>query len=251
MVIKKTQQKKLKEEIKIDIESKEESKNIISEKTKMADVILSNNKLMFVLPRFGLKFGMGEKNVKELCEEADVPSSLFLLVCNVYSDPEYKPSQAALHSFDLADLLVYLHNSHSDYLDVRIPAVQRKIMKLAELCGNKGTVLIKFFDEYIREVKKHFSYEESKVFPYIEKLLTNGKQKDFNIATYQKNHTDIEDKLTELKNILIKYVPQVSLEVHREALLDLFLFEDDLDRHSLIENRIVVPLVSEIENTTK
>ena len=52
MVIKKTQQKKLKEEIKIDIESKEESKNIISEKTKMADVILSNNKLMFVLPRF-------------------------------------------------------------------------------------------------------------------------------------------------------------------------------------------------------
>lgn len=224
---------------------------VFNEKMKMAELLLVNNRLMFVLPRFGIEFGFGEKSVAEVCSEHDISVQLFLLICNVYTHSTFLPSEDSLHSFDLSDLLVYLHNSHNDYLKTLIPSLKRKVMLVANGCGAKGLVLRRFFDEYINEVMKHFSYEEKTVFPYIEKLLTEGKQKGFNIAVYEKNHTDIEDKLTELKNILIKYVPQVSLAEQREALLDLFLFEDDLDHHSLIENRIVVPLVSEIEKTRK
>ena len=53
--------------------------------------------------------------------------------------------------------------------------------------------------------------------------------------------------MTELKNILIKYVPEISLGAQRDALRELFLFEDDLNRHSLIENHILVPIVTELE----
>lgn len=229
----------------------EDNSVLFTEKLKVSDLVLSNNRLLFVFPRFGFKLGMGDMSVKEMCQKHNVSLPLFLLICNIYTNFSFFPTIESLHSFDLSDLLGYLHNSHDDYINNRIPALKRKIMFVANSCGSKGEILKSFFEQYIKEVLKHFSYEEKKVFPYVEKLLSCGLQSDFNIAKYEKNHTDIEDKLVDLKNILIKYVAEADFELVRETLIDLYLFEDDLERHSLIENKIVVPLVSEIENSKK
>lgn len=220
---------------------------LFSEKMKLADMMLASSKLLYVFPRFGIKLGFGEKSVSDICSELDISLPLFLQVCNVYTNPDYLPEIEELSRIKMHDLIAYLRNSHSDYLKLRIANLRAKILKVVAGCGKNGTMLLKFFDGYVNEVVKHFSYEEKIVFPYVEKLVEQGPQSEYNIGIYEKNHTDIEEKLDDLKNILIKYVPEADFSEQREVLRELFLFEEDLNRHSLIEDRILVPLVLELE----
>jgi len=51
-----------------------------------------------------------------------------------------------------------------------------------------------------------------------------------------------------LKNIIIKYLPQdCTIEKCRDILLNLFMFEYDLSKHTLLEDKILVSLVEYIE----
>ena len=234
-----------------DIDADFRHRYMFNEKMKLADMLIASPKLLYVFPRFGIKLGFGEKSVKEICAELDLSTHLFLLVCNVYTYETFIPDMDDLQTFDLSDLLVYLHRSHKDYQKEQIKNLKKIVWKVAKGCGANGQILRRFFDEYIQEVVHHFEYEEQTVFPYVEKLLTQGTQKGFKIKEYEKNHSNIEEKLSELKNILIKYVREISLNDQRQALLQLVLFEDDLNRHALIEDRILVPLVTEFENKHK
>jgi regulator of cell morphogenesis and NO signaling len=62
----------------------------------------------------------------------------------------------------------------------------------------------------------------------------------------------VEEKLNDLKNLIIKYIPpEYDENVCNEFLLTLALFEKDLEDHARIENKILTPLVLEIEKNPK
>ena len=223
---------------------------LFSERMKLADLVHSDYKLLFVLPRFGIRLGFGEKSVREVCAEKGIPTPFFLLVCNVYTFDEYLPRNAELSSFGIDALLAYLKNSHRDYLNERLPALRRDVLEVVGRCDTRpGRTLEHFFEDYLAEVVNHFRYEEEEVFPYVESLasgrpVSNG----YTIEQFERNHTNIEEKLADLKNILIKYLPETCpSEKQNRALRDLFLLEDDLNKHTLIENKILVPVVMKLE----
>ena len=67
---------------------------------------------------------------------------------------------------------------------------------------------------------------------------------------YEEEHTDVDEKLYDLKNILIKYVRGDSLNaVYQEVIFELFRLEKDIQDHTRIENNILLPLVEEMEDT--
>ena len=58
------------------------------------------------------------------------------------------------------------------------------------------------------------------------------------------------EKLNDLKNIIIKYLPEeYSSPLRFEILKDIYDIEKDLQKHSLIENRLLVSLVQKIEKS--
>lgn len=216
----------------------------------MADLIHANYRLLFVLPRFGIRLGFGEKSIGDICRTHQISVSLFLLVCHIYTFDDFLPSPNELDSFTAEDLTGYLHQSHLDYLHGQIPEIRRQVLALAACCeAPGGKILERFFDDYSREVHSHFNYEETVVFPYIH-TLSEGRPSDegYSIGQFEENHSNIEEKLGDLKNILIKYLSDsFPDEPRNRLLLDLFLLEDDLNKHSLIEDRILVPLVEQLE----
>jgi len=71
----------------------------------------------------------------------------------------------------------------------------------------------------------------------------------YSAKEYQEHHSDIEDKLNDLKNLLIKYLPYKDDQIlRRKLILKLFDLENDLNIHSQIEELILIPLVSEMES---
>ena len=108
--------------------------------------------------------------------------------------------------------------------------------------------MLGFFDQYAREVAQHLDYEENTVFPYIRSLSQGRKSPQYDISVFEKNHTDIEGKLSDLSSILIKYLtPSGDGSQENEILLDLYLLGEDIARHTLIEDKILVPLAGELE----
>ena len=227
-------------------------KKPFSKDTKFAELLTDDRRLLQLLPRFGIGLGFGDRNVDQVCQMNQVNTDLFLMICEIYSDNNYKPGQNDLQHIDMGDLLSYLKASHQYYLDERFPHIEEHLQRIIEACGQKyGPMLSHFYDEYKQEVMRHIKYyEEEVVFPYIEALL-NGKRTDsYKIDEFEHNHTNIQDTLDDMMNILLKYLPGDILPKERiEISYDIMELSDDLNRHSIIEERILIPNVESLENT--
>jgi regulator of cell morphogenesis and NO signaling len=220
---------------------------------KLADLLLTNYRLLDVFPRFELGLGFGESTVKQMCDKKGLSTSLFLLVCNLHTFDDYTPDANELKQLSLSDLMSYLRNSHKNYIENRMPKIIDRIFELIDCCQVKnGKMLIGFCEKYRQEVISHFNYEEQVVFPYITALLKGEKTDNYKIKEYERNHSDLDAALSDLKNILLKYLPaEFSIEIYRNVLIDLFLFEEDLSKHTLLEDRILVSLVEQIESSSR
>lgn len=75
-------------------------------------------------------------------------------------------------------------------------------------------------------------------------------QGTYSVTDYREHHSDIEEKLTDLKNLLIKYLPiRDDQQLRRRLLFNLFELEFDLAIHSEIEENMLIPLVEHMEKT--
>lgn len=223
--------------------------NIFSENTKMSELVISNPKLMLTLSRFGIELGFGDQSVKEVCKKSDVNSTFFLLICNLYTNPDFVPSDDDINSVDLKTIISYLSVSHTYYVEERLPHIEHHLNRIIEACPEKfAHTLQRFFEEYKKEVANHFNYEESVVFPYIKSLSDKSFDKCFTINEFKSNHSNIEDKLDDLMNILIKYLPANIFPKERiEISLDIMELSSDLNCHTLVEERVLVPFVELLE----
>ncbi len=218
---------------------------VFDDNTKMADIVLANERLLYVLPYFGIELGFGEKTIKQVCADKGISLPLLQVVCNLYTSDDFTPSVAELRQIPIDGIVRYLRASHKDYIEVRIPHLINALLGLT-LEGGDG-MLASFCEKYHQEVLEHFQYEEDVVFPFIEKLL-EGEKPNYKISEYETNHSDIDASLEDLKNLLVKFLSKkCPFEQCRSVLLELFMFEYDLRQHTEIENRILIPLVENID----
>lgn len=220
---------------------------LFSGTSKMADVILRDYRLLTLLPRFDIHLGFGEKTLSEVCAKYNVNEHFFLLICNIHTFDDYVPDSDDLVGVDIESMLKYLKKSHDYYIGNRISSIEQKLIAMTDCYPHYYNIIDKFFSEYKQEVLNHFDYEEVDVFPNIT-ALSKGEKIDFHIAQYEENHDNIDDKLSDLKNIIIKYLPEdCPTEERNDILSDIFLFEEDLTKHTRIEDKVLIPYVREIE----
>lgn len=224
-------------------------KNIFSENMKMADLVLGNSKILLMFPRFGMDLGFGDHSIAEVCAMNNVSAPFFLMICNVYCNNDYTPSPDDIAAVDLKALVNYLLESHKYYLNERLPHIEEHLDHIIKACNPKyGNMLRRFFEEYKNEVVDHFVYEEQNVFPYLQQIVNQNVKTDYKIRVFHENHTNIEDKLSDLMNILVKYLPADVFPKERiEIALDINELSADLMSHALIEERILIPFVESLE----
>ena len=100
------------------------------ERSKLADLIAANYNLILMLPRFGISLGFGDKSVREICENHNVPTDFFLFICSIYSSHSFIPSREMITTMDMRFLLPYLLSSHRYYKERRLPHIEKIFMLL-------------------------------------------------------------------------------------------------------------------------
>lgn len=222
------------------------------ETDKMSDLICENYPMVLVMSRFGIDLGFGEKNIKDVCRQNEVDCCTFLTVVNFLSEEISGTINEINNCLSLGSLITYLHNAHDYFLNFRLPHIRRKLTEAITGCpGDIAFAITKFFDDYVYEVHKHMSYEEKIVFPYVLNLLEGMKDTKYNISIFRKRHDQIEMKIVELKNILLKYYPGPDNYLLNSVLFDIFATEQDLASHNRVEDYLFVPAVLAIEKTIK
>ena len=170
---------------------------------KMSDLVEINYRLLTVLSRLGMLAGFGEKTVAQVCTETGIDAGAFILICEMYSYQGYMPTDEALKSADPLSVLRYLHISHSFYIEDGFKALEQLMDALVAPCADsQKKIILDFLNGYRSEVEKHFEYEETVFFPYVESVVKGCHSRDYSVSTFEENHSNIEEKLSDLKNIV-------------------------------------------------
>jgi regulator of cell morphogenesis and NO signaling len=215
---------------------------------KMRDLVKDNSTLILVMGRFGISLGFGDKSVRDVCRIQNVNENTFLEVVNFVSDREYN-----YKSISLPSLIGYLKKAHEYFLDFNLPNIRRKLIESIDCSGTNDIALliVKFYDEYVTEVRKHMEYENEVVFSYVEQLSQGFLNRSFSISNFAGKHSPISNKLKELKDIIIRYYPEKNNYLLNSVLLDILLCEQDLTSHCMIEDLLFVPAVRLLEQQIK
>ena len=212
---------------------------------RMCDLVCDRYSVLQVMSRFGIALGFGDKTIAEVCTDNKVDTATFLAVVNLLMN--FGNGEELAAEVSVRALTDYLHNSHGYFLDFRLPAIRRKLIEAVD-CSQSDVsfAIMRFFDEYAAEVQRHMAYEEQTVFPYVESLLAGEKNTTYSMEIFRRQHDQVDAKLRELKNIIIKYYPSGSTNELNGVLFDIFTCEQELASHNAVEDDIFVPAVERL-----
>jgi regulator of cell morphogenesis and NO signaling len=218
---------------------------------KMISLIRDNYDLLQALGSFGISLGFGDKTVKDTCEDNQVDTYTFLAVVNFtingYGDFEGD------EQLDVRTLLHYLDASHKYYLDFQLPFIRQELQDSLNPEDSLARLILRFYDEYAHEIRRHMMYEQRTLFPYVQALIDGKAPMEYSIETFSKHHKEADKKLRELKLLIIKYLPSDGLHNNKltATLHDIYANEEWLRQHAQVEDHIFVPAIRRLERSTK
>ena len=221
---------------------------LFTEEDSMLDLVVEDFNILPVLSRFNVPLGFGHQSIKEICEENDIDVRIFLRIVNYILRGTISDERNSID--DARGIVEFLHNSHEYFLNYKFPHIRQNLVNALDLNHSEiNPAIVNFFDGYVEEVKNHFQYEENHLFPYIRNYGAPTTA-NYNIDTFSKQHDKVADKLSDLKNIILRYYKTSMPNKMYDALVDIFNCEEDLDTHTDIEDNILVPMMREIEKNS-
>ena len=218
---------------------------------KMISLIRDNYDLLQMLGSFGISLGFGDKTVKETCESNKVDTYTFLAVVN-FTINGYGEFEAD-EQLSVPTLLHYLEACHSYFLDFQLPYIRRELEESLDERDSLAKLILRFYDEYAHEIRRHMKYEQKTLFPFVQSLIEGRPANDYNVETFSKHHGATDKKLRELKLLIIKYLPQDGQHNNQltATLHDIYENEVWLRQHAMVEDNIFVPAIRRLEQLTK
>lgn len=226
--------------------SKRTHRHVFTTHDNLIDLVEEDFNILPILSRCSIPLGFGNKTIGEVCIDAGINADIFLLIVNyILSGTRAYEATSPDAAVGIVD---FLHNSHDYFLEYKLPHIrQNLISSLDPAHSDINPAIVSFFDNYVMQVKAHFDYEEITVWPYI-RSLAHGTAPAYSIDTFRKHHEEISEKLNDLKNIILRYYSTSMPDKMYDVLVDIYTCEEDLNSHHTIENEILVPLVTELEN---
>ena len=230
----------------------------------MISLIRDNYDLLQMLGSFGISLGFGDKTVKETCEDNGVDTYTFLVVVNCIineygtfagADNNGRPlvEREADKRLSVPTLLHYLEASHAYFLDFQLPYIRRELQESLDERESLAKLILRFYDEYAYEIRRHMKYEQKTLFPYVQSLIDGHPANDYNVETFSKHHSAADKKLRELKLLIIKYLPMDGQHNNQltATLHDIYENEVWLRQHAMVEDYVFVPAIRRLEQLTK
>ncbi|MBR5385506.1 MAG: hemerythrin domain-containing protein [Bacteroidales bacterium] len=218
---------------------------------KLSELVGRNFQVIGLLERLGVRGNFGDKTVADVCSSQDMDPGTFMMLYDFYVDERFKPTEKMLREGSIRDVAEYLHRSHEYYLDTALGSLSDLLYRLLAPCNEtQKKVFRRFYQDYEEELNRHFDFEEKHVMPYIRALTEGGDAGDSAIESFTDDHNSINEKISDLKNLVMNSLPEgCDPALRMQTLYMICSLEYDLGRHTAVEEEILEPMAQMLENS--
>lgn len=196
----------------------------LSVSSVLSESICDNYLLIPVINRFGLKLGLGEKNIAEICREHKLNSDFFLAILNTYLNEDYFPEKL-LQGFDVDLVSNYLKQADAYYVHAQIPNIEKHLNAFIAMSDPNNTQLL-----LIRKLFFRFKDE------LLHRINSGLLDDDTSYAL-----------LLDLKNILIKHISgNFNENLCFAVVFAIDTLLNDLGKHNRIREKILKPMINQL-----
>ena len=217
---------------------------IYNKDSRLSEVLLSNPSLIPVVNRLGVKLGVGDKSIGEVCDIHNLDTIFFLSIINTFVDEEYFPVNPS-SVFTLDKTIDYLQKTGDFYLYVQLPNIERHFMGLIQRSGKNNNLahLLGFYNEMKKQLEESLKFEKEILFP---KLLKREMVEVSHSRLLEVNF-DVEEKLQDLLTFFVVHLyGEYDRNLCMGVISAIFSLHKDIDQNNRIRTRILYPLIESI-----
>lgn len=227
-------------------------------------IVKSNYKTAHTFTKWGIDFCCSGKTIlRDACENKQL--DLQKITDEINAVLLLERVDEKIDALSLGELVEYIVANHHQYVEKTTPILLMYAEKVASAHGTRKPYLIEVFNTFkalATDLAMHMKKEELILFPYIKKLEREAelglakssifKQLSQPIATMEEEHLTtgtLIEKLVQLTNNFA--IPEDACATHRVMLQTLQDFRSDLYRHIHLENNILFPKSTALEQSIK
>ena len=200
----------------------------ITKETILSQVLAQHHILIPIVNRFGIRLGVGDKTIENICDEQDLNIDFILTIMNVYLDESYVFDSNLTH-LELEPIATYFNETIQNYLQSLVPNIEKHLhafIALSDPNNKELRVLQKVFFQFKEELTQH-----------LEKGL---------------KHTGAypHELLRDIKSILIKHVSgNFNQNLCYAVIFSVGSLESDLIIHNRLRNSILKPKLDQLNSS--
>lgn len=233
----------------------------ISQRT-IGSLVAEDFRRASVFKRHGIDFCCaGGRTLENACKKRGVSVNDVLVEFEL-AEKGRKGEAIRADKLDVGVLADYIVNHHHNYVRESVPGLREMTEKVARVhgAGNPDLVSISVqFREIALELEQHMAKEEGILFPYVKELEKHeqsgrsltppmfGTVRN-PIRMMEQEHESAGSIMRGIRKLTNDYTPpEHACNTYRAAYTLLEEFEDDLHQHIHLENNILFPKATELE----
>lgn len=193
----------------------------------LSEVIEENHQLIPVVNRFGIKLGLGDQTIGEICLSAKINSDFFLVILNTFLNEEYFPEKK-LQKFDIELVVNYIKQTDTYLIHGQLYNLEKHLkafMSMSDPNNSQLKLINRLFDEFKGELVGE-----------IEQGMVNGNA---SLAL-----------LTDLKSIIIKHISgNFNENMCYAVIFTIDSFQKDLEKHNRIREKVLRPMIEDLSES--
>ena len=202
--------------------------SIINKDAVLSELLAQHHILIPIVNRFGIRLGVGDKTIEDICEEQGLNVGFILVILNVYLDENYI-SDKILAQFGLEPIANYFNETIQNYLHSLVPNIEKHLHAFIALSGSESEelkALQKVFYQFKEELVKHLEKGLEHTGPYPHELLRD------------------------IKSILIKHVSDnFNQNLCYAVIFSVGSLEDDLVIHNRLRDSVLIPKLKKSDSS--
>jgi len=200
--------------------------SFINENRILSEVVEKHCELIPVINRFGIRLGLSDNSIRDICFEHAINPDFFLVIINTFLNDDYFPEKR-LQTFSIQQIADYLKQTDMYYMHAMLPNIEKHLNAFIALSSPKNAQL-----ELIRRFFLKFKSE------LINRIETGG---------LDDNHT--EEMLHDLKQILIKHLAgSFNDNLCYGVIFSISGLEKDIQMHNRIRNKVLKPMIDLLDD---
>jgi DNA-binding CsgD family transcriptional regulator len=190
----------------------------------LSEVVAESHQLIPVINRFGIKLGLGDKSIGDICKSAGINTDFFLAILNTFLNEDYFPEKK-LQKFDIQLVIKYLKQTDMYLLHGQLYNLEKHLNAFISMSDPTNAQM--------KLIRRLFSEFKDELTGQIEQGLVKG---DMPLAL-----------LTDLKSIIIKHISgNFNENMCYAVIFTIDSFQKDLEKHNRIREKILKPMIDEL-----